>query len=58
MSHNAALCVRRAKAWSFKGCEFPPATLAPAGSNRSSRGGNEAVEAFDGKGHESDPASI
>ena len=31
--------------------------VAPAGSNRSSRGGNEAAEAFDGRGHVGDPAS-
>src|SRR5436853_6789898 len=36
--------VRRAKARSFSGCESHPATFAPAGSNRSSRGGNEAAE--------------
>jgi hypothetical protein len=28
------------------GCETRPATTAPAGSNRSNRGGDEAVEAF------------
>ena len=37
--------VRRAKAALSSGCEAHPAT-APAGSNRSSHGGNEAVEAF------------
>jgi len=37
--------VRRAKALSFSGCESRPATFAPAGSNWSSRGGNEAAEA-------------
>ena len=31
--------------------------VAPAGSNRSGGGGNEAVEAFDGKDRFSDPAS-
>jgi hypothetical protein len=39
--------VRCAKAQSFSRCEPCPATVAPAGSNRSSRGGNETVEAFD-----------
>jgi hypothetical protein len=42
--------VRRAKARSFSGCKSHPATVAPAGSNRSSRGGDEAAEAFDVKG--------
>ncbi len=37
--------VRRGKALSFSGCETRPATFAPAGSNWSSRGGNEAAEA-------------
>ena len=37
--------VRRAKARPFSGCESRPATFAPAGSNWSSRGGNEAAEA-------------
>jgi len=31
-----------------------PATVAPAGSNRSSRGGDEAAEAFGVEGHVSD----
>ena len=34
-----------------------PATVAPAGSNRSSRGGNEAAEASGVEGHLSDLAS-
>ena len=46
-----ALLVRREKVRSFSGCESRPAKFAPAGSNRSSRGGNEAAEAFDEKGH-------
>ena len=41
--HNS---VRRGKAAIFSGCETHPATVAPAGSNRSSGGGNEAAEAF------------
>ena len=31
--------------------------VVPAGSNRSGSGGNDTVEAFDGKGRFSDPAS-
>ena len=50
-------CVRRGKARSPSGRQTHPATFAPAGSNRSSRGGNESTEAFDGKGHIGDPAS-
>ena len=38
--------VRRAKAAFFSGCKSHPATIAPAGSNRSSHGGNEVAEAF------------
>ncbi len=41
-----ALGVRRAKAAFFSGCKSHPATIAPAGSNRSSHGGNEVAEAF------------
>jgi hypothetical protein len=33
------------------GCESHPATFAPAGSNRSSHGGNEVAEAFGVEGH-------
>ncbi len=36
-----ALGVRRAKAAFFSGCKSHPATIAPAGSNRSSHGGDE-----------------
>jgi RNA-directed DNA polymerase len=43
--------VRRAKARSSCGCEPHPATVAPAGSNRSSCGGDEAAEAFGVEGH-------
>jgi len=42
----SALGVRRAKAALSSGCKPHPAT-APAGSNRSSHGGNEVAEAFD-----------
>jgi hypothetical protein len=38
--------VRRAKAALSSGCKPHPA-IAPAGSNRSSHGGNEVAEAFD-----------
>ena len=38
--------VRREKAAIFSGCETHAATVAPAGSNRRSRGGNESAEAF------------
>jgi antitoxin (DNA-binding transcriptional repressor) of toxin-antitoxin stability system len=41
----AAPGVRRAKAALSSGCKAHPAT-APAGSNRSSHGGNEMAEAF------------
>jgi hypothetical protein len=40
------LGVRRAKAALSSGCKSHPA-IAPAGSNRSSHGGNEVAEAFD-----------
>ncbi|MEE8197736.1 MAG: hypothetical protein V3T69_11235, partial [Acidiferrobacterales bacterium] len=38
--------VRRGKAAFFSGCKSHPATIAPAGSNRSSHGGDEMAEAF------------
>ncbi len=38
--------VRRAKAAFFSGCKSHPATIAPAGSNRSSHGGDEMAEVF------------
>ena len=41
----SALGVRRGKAALSSGCKSHPAT-APAGSNRSSHGGNEMAEAF------------
>ena len=55
MSHSArsatsASRVRREKAALSSGCEPHPAT-APAGSNRSSHGGNEMAEAFGVAGH-------
>jgi hypothetical protein len=50
--------VRRAKARSFSGCEPRPAMFAPAGSNRSSRGGNETAEAFGVEGPERDLANM
>ena len=45
-SRTSAVGVRRDKAALSSGCEPHPAT-APAGSNRSSHGGNEVAEAFD-----------
>ena len=50
--------MRRAKARFFSECESRPATFAPAGSNRSSRGGNEAAEAFGVEGHSRDLAMM
>lgn len=44
--------VRRDKALFSSRCESCPAQVAPAGSNRSNRGGNEAVEAFGVEGSE------
>ena len=44
--------VRRGKAAFFSGCKSHPATIAPAGSNRSSHGGNEVAEASGVEGHE------
>src|ERR1700687_3665066 len=49
--------VRRAKVSFFSGCNSSPATVAPAGSNRSGGGGNDTAEASDGKGREGAPAS-
>ncbi len=43
--------VRRAKAAFFSGCKSHPATIAPAGSNRSSQGGDEMAEASGIEGH-------
>ena len=43
--------VRRGKAAFFSGCKSHPATIAPAGSNRSSHGGNEVAEASGVEGH-------
>ena len=47
----SALGARRAKAAFFSGCKSHPATIAPAGSNRSSHGGNEVAEASGVEGH-------
>lgn len=52
------LIVRRAKAQFLSGCESHPATFAPAGSNWSSRGGNETAEASGVEGHVSDLANM
>ena len=50
--------VRRAKARSFRGCKSLPATVAPAGSNWSSRGGDEMAEAFGVEGSLRNSASM
>ena len=50
--------VRRAKARFPSGRQTHPARVAPAGSNCSDEGGDEIVEAYDGKGHLSDSASL
>src|SRR6202044_1764611 len=42
---TTAICVRREKAALSSGCKSHPAN-APAGSNRSSHGGDEMAEAF------------
>ncbi len=49
--------VRRGKASFFSGCKSHLATVAPASSNRSGSGGNDAAEAFDGKDRCSDSAN-
>ena len=46
----AGVCVRREKAALSSGCKSHPAN-APAGSNRSSHGGDEMAEAFGVAGH-------
>jgi hypothetical protein len=51
-----ALGVRRGKAAFYSGCKPHSATIAPAGSNRSSRGGNEVAEASGVEGHLSECA--
>ncbi len=45
LSRMSAAGVRRGKAAFFSGCKSHLATIAPAGSNRSSHGGNEVAEA-------------
>ena len=50
-SAMSGLGVRRGKAAFFSGCKSHPATIAPAGSNRSSHGGNEVAEASGVEGH-------
>ena len=51
------MSVRRDKASFFSGCNSHLATVAPASSNRSGSGGDEAAEAFDAKGRIGDSAS-
>ncbi len=48
----SVLGVRRGKAAFFSGCKSHPATIAPAGSNRSRHGGDEMAEASGVEGHE------
>jgi len=50
--------VRREKARISNGCETHPATVAPAGSNRSGDGGNEVTEAFGAEGRLGDLANM
>jgi hypothetical protein len=47
--YNGDEVVCRGKAQFLRGCKSLPARVAPAGGNRSRRGGNEPSEAFDGK---------
>ncbi len=42
----SAVGVRRGKAAFFSACKSHPATIAPAGNNQSSHGGDEMAEAF------------
>ena len=49
---NSACCCAPWLARLFSGCKSHPATFASAGSNRSSRGGDEAGEAFGVKGQQ------
>ncbi len=49
--------VRRDKVSILSGCNSRPATVAPAGSNRSGGGGNDTAEAFDAKGRVGGSAS-
>jgi hypothetical protein len=42
----SANTVRRDKAALFQWVQSPPGQIAPAGSNRSSHGGNDMAEAF------------
>ena len=57
VNDNVLYHVRRAKARFSSGCKSRPAAFVPAGSNRSSCGGNETAEASGVEGHESDLAS-
>ena len=54
---NQALSCAVQKRPIFSRCNSCPATVAPAGSNRSGGGGNETAEAFDGKDRIGDSAS-
>jgi len=48
--NSRGVLVCRGKAQFLRGCKSLPARVAPAGSNRSRREGNDPSEAFDGKG--------
>ena len=48
--HPSSTCAVQSRRFS-SGCESRPAPFAPAGSNRSSHGGNEMAEAFGVEGH-------
>ena len=58
MNDDVLYHVRRAKARFSSGCKSRPAAFVPAGSNRSSCGGNETAEASGVEGHESDLVSM
>ncbi|NDD14869.1 MAG: NAD-dependent epimerase/dehydratase family protein [Betaproteobacteria bacterium] len=47
---RSSTCAVQSRRFS-SGCEPRPASFAPAGSNRSSRGGNEMAEAFGVESH-------
>jgi len=51
------ICVRRERRCSSAGMRPARQRVAPAGSNRSGGGGNEAAGVFDGEGHTGDLAS-
>ena len=50
LGRRGSTCAVQSRRFS-SGCESRPASFAPAGSNRSSHGGNEVAEAFGVEGH-------